>query len=51
MKKLKNFFGSIVDIFEGLFLLSILIFGYPFYQKPVKEMIKSMKDHKDNNKY
>lgn len=49
MKKLKDFFGSIVDIFEGLFLLSILIFGYPFYKKPFKEMIKSMREHKDEH--
>ncbi len=51
MKKLKNFFESIIDIFEGLFLLIILIFGYPFYKKSLKEMLKTIKEHKDKNKY
>lgn len=45
MKKLKELFESIVDIFEGIFLLFILVFGYPFYKKSLKEMWKLIIEH------
>ncbi len=53
MKKLKDFFESIVDIFEGILLLIILVFGYPFYKKSLKEMWKSITEHlnRDKDKY
>lgn len=47
MKKLKDCFESIVDIFEGIFLLFILVFGFPFYKKSLKEMWKAINEHKD----
>lgn len=51
MKKLKELFESIVDIFEGILLLFILVFGYPFYKKSLKEMWKSIIEHKDKDEY
>lgn len=45
MKKLKDFFESIVDIFDGILLLFILVFGYPFYKKSLKEMWKLIIEH------
>lgn len=47
MKKLKDFFESITDIFEGILLLFILVFGFPFYKKSLKEMWKAINEHKD----
>ena len=40
MRKLKDFFESIVNIFEGILLLIILVFGYPFYRKSLKKYVK-----------
>lgn len=47
MKKLKDFFESITDIFERILLLFILVFGFPFYKKSLKEMWKAINEHKD----
>lgn len=52
MKKLKDFFVNIFSIFETMFILIILIFGYPFYRKSLKKiwgMIKKAREEK--NKY
>lgn len=52
MKKLKDFFVNIFGFFETIFILIILIFGYPFYRKSLKEiwgMIK--KSQEERTKY
>ena len=52
MKKLKDYFVNIFSIFETMFILIILIFGYPFYRKSLKEiweMIKKVRE--ERNKY
>lgn len=51
MKKLKEFFESIIEIFEGFILIIILVFGYPFYKKPLKEMWKAITEHRDKDEY
>jgi len=51
MKRIKEFFESIIEIFEGFILIIILIFGYPFYKKSLKEMLKSIIEHKDKDEY
>lgn len=45
MKKIKEIFETIVDIFEGFYLIIILVFGYPFYKKSLKEMWKLIIEH------
>ncbi len=50
MKKIKEFFESIIEIFEGLILIIILVFGYPFYKKPLKEMWKSFIEHRNKDR-
>lgn len=50
-KKLKIFFESVCSVIEFIFVLFLLIFGFPFYRKTVKEIWEEMKAHKDNNRY
>ena len=45
MKRIKEIFKSTVDIFEGFILIIILVFGYPFYKKSLKEMWKLIIEH------
>lgn len=51
MKKIKDFFKSIIEIFEGFLLIIILVFGYPFYKKTLKEIWKAIIEHKDGDEY
>lgn len=51
MKRIKEIFKSTVDIFEGFILIIILVFGYPFYKKSLKEMWKAIIEHKDKDEY
>lgn len=47
MKKLKEFLGNIVFIFETIWAIIILIFGFPFYKKTLKEIWKAINEHKE----
>lgn len=51
MKKIKDFFKNIIEIFEGFILIIILMLGYPFYKKTLKEMWKSIIKHLNKDEY
>ena len=36
MDKIKNFFENVISAFEFVFVILLLIFGYPFYKKNTK---------------
>lgn len=48
MEKIKDFFESIFSAFEFIFVLIILIIGYPFYKKTLKEIWKAIVEHKQD---
>ena len=47
MKKIKEFFSNIAFAFETIWAIIILIFGFPFYKKTLKEIWKAIIEHKD----
>ena len=38
MDKIKNFSENVISVFEFIFVILLLIFGYPFYKKTLKEI-------------
>lgn len=51
MKKLKEIFSNIAFIFETIWALLVIVFGFPFYKKTLKEIWIAINEHKDENKY
>ena len=45
MDKIKNFFENVISAFEFVFVILLLIFGYPFYKKTYKEIWKLIINH------
>lgn len=46
MEKIKDFFEEIITLFEFIFVLLLLILGFPFYKKTLKEIWKAINEHK-----
>lgn len=45
MDKIKNLFENVISAFEFVFVILLLIFGYPFYKKTLKEIWKLIINH------
>jgi hypothetical protein len=45
MDKIKNFFENVISAFEFVFVILLLIFGYPFYKKTLKEIWELIINH------
>lgn len=45
MDKIKNFFKNVISTFEFVFVILLLIFGYPFYKKTLKEIWELIINH------
>lgn len=45
MDKIKNFFENVISAFEFVFVILLLIFGYPFYKKTLEEIWKLIINH------
>lgn len=45
MEKIKDFFESIFTAFEFVLVVLLLIFGYPFYKKTLKEIWEMIINH------
>ena len=49
MGKIKIFFENVISAFEFVFVILLLIFGYPFYKKTLKEIWELIIKHEQYN--
>ena len=45
MDKIKNFFENVISAFEFVFVILLVIFGYTFYKKTLKEIWELIINH------
>lgn len=45
MDKIKDLFEDVISFLEFVFIILLLIFGYPFYKKKLKEIWELIINH------